>query len=314
MSPVSVSTGLGAIRPSGPEANSPGDRFRQPDARNERGPTSFAAPVAFYGAAMPGDAELVTDRVALVTGAASGIGKAAVECLVAAGTSVVVVDRQPLDWIETLGDAAVAVVGDVTDPQTNAAAVEAALEVFGRLDVAVFNAGVSMGGDLLDLPLDQFDRAIDVNVRAVALGMRAVVPAMRSGGAGRIIVTASTSGLGGDPNMWAYNTAKGAVINLVRAAAVDLGADNITVNAVCPGATETGMTTRITSLPEVYEALRRRIPLQRWGRPEEVAAVIAFLASTDASFVNGAIIPVDGGIIANTGQFLPRAIETESAR
>ena len=256
----------------------------------------------------------MNDRVAIVTGAASGIGRAVVERLVAARTSVVMVDRAAAEWADGFGDAVTSVVGDVTEAQTNHDAVEAALDAFGRLDVAVFNAGVSMGGDLVELPLDRFDRAIEVNVRAVVLGMRAVVPALRSARGGRIIVTASTSGIGGDPNMWAYNTAKGAVINLVRAAAIDLGADAITVNAVCPGPTETAMTSGISSLPEVYEGLRRRIPLQRWGRPEEIAAVIGFLASADASFVNGAVIPVDGGITANTGQFLPRPLDSEVTR
>jgi len=254
----------------------------------------------------------VSDRVAIVTGAASGIGRATAERLVAAGASVVLVDREPIEWIDVLGDAAATVTGDVADAATNAAAVDVALDRFGRLDAAVFNAGISMSGDLLGLPLEQFDRAIEVNVRAVVVGMRAVVPAMRSGGGGRIVVTASTSGIAGDPNMWAYNTAKGGVINLVRAAAVDLGADAITVNAVCPGPTETGMTRGISSMPEVYDSLRRRIPLQRWGRPEEIAAVIGFLTSADASFVNGAIIPVDGGITASTGQFLPRESALES--
>jgi meso-butanediol dehydrogenase/(S,S)-butanediol dehydrogenase/diacetyl reductase len=135
-----------------------------------------------------------------------------------------------------------------------------------------------------------------------------VVPSMRLGSGGSICVTASTSGLGGDPNMWAYNASKGAVINLARAAAIDLAADAITVNVVCPGPTETGMTAGIRELPSRHEALRRAVPLQRWGRPEEVAAVIAFALSPAASFMTGAVIPVDGGITANTGQFTPRPL------
>jgi meso-butanediol dehydrogenase / (S,S)-butanediol dehydrogenase / diacetyl reductase len=249
-------------------------------------------------------------RVAIVTGAASGIGRATVERLVRTGGHVVALDRDSthFGWVSDNGlDASVElIVGDVTSAEVNAHAVAAALDRFGRLDAAVFNAGVSMGGDLLELPMQDFDRAIDVNVRAVALGIRAVVPVMRAQRAGRIVVTASTSGIGGDPNMWAYNTTKGAVINLVRAASVDLGADGITVNAVCPGPTETGMTSRLQQLPDAHESLRRAIPLQRWGQPDEIAAVIAFLTTQDASFVNGAVIPVDGGITANTGQFTPR--------
>ena len=244
-------------------------------------------------------------RVAIVTGAASGIGRALVEELVAGGARVVAVDLQAPD----AGDDVVPLAGDVTDPATSARAVELALDRFGGLDAVALNAGIPASGDLLDLPMEAFDRVIEVNVRAVVIGMRAAIPALRAGGGGRIVVTASTSGLAGDPGMWPYNTSKGAVVNLVKAAALDLAADGITVNAVCPGPTHTGMTEGIRGVTAIHEGLRRAVPMQRWGEPHEVAAVIAFLLSPAASFVTGVAIPVDGGITANTGQFLPRPKE-----
>ncbi|NBU96138.1 MAG: SDR family oxidoreductase [Actinobacteria bacterium] len=247
-------------------------------------------------------------RVAIVTGGASGIGRAAVDALVAGGARVVAVDLQ-VDGVSESDDIAV-LAGDVTDPDTNAAAVAVAMERFGRLDAVAFNAGVPMSGDLLDLPIEQFDRCLEVNVRAVVIGLRAVVPALRAGGGGRITVTASTSGIAGDPNMWPYNTAKAAAINLVRGAALELARDAITVNAVCPGPTETGMTAGISALPERYEGLRRAVPLQRWGQAAEVAAAIDFLLSPAASFITGAVLPVDGGIGASTGQFTPHPLTT----
>lgn len=246
-------------------------------------------------------------RVAVVTGAGSGIGRAAAERIVAEGGSVIAVDRdaKALEWANEAPRTAV-LAGDVTDVALNDAAVALAVERFGRLDATVLNAGIPMSGDLLKLPMEELDRVLDINVKAVVLGMRAAVPAMRRVGGGSIVVTASTSGMGGDTNMWPYNTSKGAVVNLVRGTSLDLGAENIRVNAVCPGPTRTGMTARIQSVPEIDESLRQRIPLQRWGLASEVAAVISFLASADASFVTGAIVPVDGGITASTGQFLPR--------
>ena len=249
----------------------------------------------------------------MVTGAASGIGRAVVERIVAEGGSVVAVDRaeEALSWAQNNGHIA-CFIGDVTDAACNDGAVALALERFGRLDSMVCNAGIPMSGDLLTMPMSELDRVLDVNVKAVVLGVRAAVPAMRLQGRGSVVVTASTSGTGGDPGMWPYNTSKAAVLNLVRAMALDLGLDGIRVNAVCPGPTETGMTRRIRSMPEVYDGLRSRIPLQRWGQSSEIAAVISFLASADASFVTGAAIPVDGGLTASTGQFLPRQGQVES--
>lgn len=246
-------------------------------------------------------------RVAIVTGAASGIGRATAERFVAGGGSVIALDLQAdgLKW--TAGnEAVIALDGDVSDADLNATAVATALEAFGRLDVAVLNAGIAGGGDLLTQPIEDLDRSFEVNVRAVALGVRAAVPAMlETSDGGAICVTASTSGLRGDPGLWTYNTAKGAVVNFVRSSALVLGPKGIRINAVAPGPTETGMTTRLKESAAEYEALRRRMALQRWGQPSEIAEVISFLVSPAASIVTGAIVPADGGMSANSGQFLP---------
>ena len=247
-------------------------------------------------------------RVAIVTGAGSGIGRSTTERFISEGGSVVAVDKDTdfIDWAES-DDRIFPIVGDVTDSGLNDHAVRQAKEIFGGLHAAVFNAGVPARGDILEGDMEVFDRTIEVNVRAVVLGVKAVVPELlRTGNDGSIAVTASTSGLRGDPDMWAYNTSKAAVINLVRASAVDLGPKGVRVNAVCPGPTETGMTERAMNDTESYEALRRRMPLQRWGTPNEIASVISFLISTQASIVTGAVVTADGGMSANAGQFLPK--------
>ena len=246
-------------------------------------------------------------RVAIVTGAASGIGRATGELLAKGGASVIAqdMDAEALAWTES-AEGVLAQVGDVTSAQDNAAMVEAALENFGRLDVLVLNAGVTLPGMIDTLPLESFDHVLNVNLRGSVLGLKAAVPALSESGDAAVVMTASVSGLGGDPGMWAYNVAKGGVVNLVRAAAVDLGHKGIRVNGVCPGPTRTRMTALIeTAAPEAFDALRRRVLLQRWAEPEEIAEVIGFLASPAASFVTGVLIPVDGGITASTGQFLP---------
>ena len=181
--------------------------------------------------------------------------------------------------------------------------MKAAKDQFGRIDGAVLNAGMAGRVDLFDGPIDSFDRVMEVNVRAVVLGIRACSQVMRPGSA--ITVTASTSGMRGDPGMWVYNTSKAAVINLVRSASMDLASRGIRINAVCPGPTETGMTTGFEG--QSYDDMRRRIPLQRWGNANEIAAAHSFLLSSQASFITGAHLPVDGGMSANSGQFTPPA-------
>ena len=247
----------------------------------------------------------------MVTGGASGIGRASVETIVAEGGRAVAIDldgaaldRAADDW--AADDDRIAVMsGDVTRADDNAAAVALAEERFGHCNVAVLNAGIPMSGDIVELPIEEFDRVMEVNVRGVVLGIRAAVPAMRRAGGGSIVATASTSGIGADPTMWPYNTSKAAVINLVRATAIDLAAEGIRVNAVCSGPTETGMTAARAG-SEWKAEITRHIPMQRWGEAAELAAAVSFLASPAASFVTGVALPVDGGVTASTSQFMPR--------
>jgi NAD(P)-dependent dehydrogenase (short-subunit alcohol dehydrogenase family) len=246
-------------------------------------------------------------RVAVVTGGASGIGRATAEQLLAEGASVVVgdIDEAALSWASDQPRART-LVCDVTREADNQRLVETAVAEFGGLDSAILNAGLAALGSLDTLPLEDFERAIDVNLRGVVLGLRAAIPALSASPAGSVVVTASASGIGGDPGMWAYNAAKGGAVNLTRGAAVDLGHRGIRVNCVCPGPIHTGMTSFIRDMaPAQYDEMRRRIPLQRWGEPGDVGAVICFLASPAAGFVTGAIVPVDGGVTSSTGQFLP---------
>ncbi len=238
-------------------------------------------------------------KVAIVTGGARGIGGASAARLASEGARVLVAD---LGEPATLPAGAVFLRTDVTDGGQAEAAVAAALGHWGRLDVLVNNAGIGALGDTTGTGADDWDRVFAVNARAIYLFCHAAIPAMRQGGGGAIVNIASISGMYGDYGMAAYNASKGAAVNYTRSLALDCASDNIRVNAVCPGLVATAMSTPALADPVDREFWFERIPLGRAARAEEIAAAVAFLASDDASYMTGAIVPVDGGATSHTGQ------------
>jgi len=240
-------------------------------------------------------------RVAIVTGAGSGMGRATAVHLADQGWSVVAVDIDGtrLEW-GTAVPSVVTLEADISTEAGNDEAVATAEARFGGLDGAVLNAAVIASGPVERLPIADLDRMYAVNLRGVALGLRSVIPALRRRGGGAISVTSSMSGTEGEPFNWAYGATKAGVINLVQSAAIEVGHEGIRINALCPGPVQhTGMSSTVEAArPDVYEGVRQLTALKRWGEPEEIAAVHEFLLSPASSFVTGATILVDGGVTA----------------
>lgn len=245
-----------------------------------------------------------TGKTVIVTGAGSGMGAAITRRFYDEGANVVVVGRTEdklREATEGFDQDRVAIhVGDVADAAVGEGAVALAVDRFGALDVLVNNAATAMIGDIEATALDDFDRIIATNVRGYVAMAKAAMPALRAT-RGSIVMTSSASGRGGDWGMFAYNVSKGAVDNMVRALALDSGKYGVRVNAVSPSVTDTPMAAAIKEDDRLGKFLNR-IPMGRIGQPDDVAKVVLFLASEDAGFVSGIMIPVDGGLSASNGQ------------
>ena len=250
-------------------------------------------------------------KTALITGAATGIGRAAARLFAAAGARLALTDvrvtelEQAVAAVRAEGGDATAFAADLARPEGCAAVVEAAARAHGRLDVVFNNAGVGtmvVGGTVETISLEHWNLAQDVNVRAIYLVSRAAVPHLRAAGGGAIVNTASVSAFRGSRSRptHAYSASKGAVLALTRAMAASFGPDRIRVNAICPGTIRTRLTADIIEGVERETAAGRGIPLGRVGEPEDIARCALFLASDDAAWISGAEIVVDGGALAAT--------------
>ncbi|WP_454917003.1 SDR family NAD(P)-dependent oxidoreductase [Xanthobacter sediminis] len=251
----------------------------------------------------------LSQKVAIITGAAGGIGQAAARLFAQEGAQLLLVDRDEkgLEALkDAIGDASCDIcAADVADPHDTQRYVNAAVERFGRIDALFSNAGTEGRiSPLVDYPIDAFDQVIAVNVRGVWLSLRYAMPVMQRNGGGSIVITSSIAGLRGFAGLTAYTTSKHAVVGLMRCAALEGAKHGIRVNTIHPSPIETRMMRSIEegaapgAAAQAKDAFVSMIPAGRYGTPEEVARVALFLASDDSAFCSGALVSVDGGMSA----------------
>ncbi|MDW1897867.1 MULTISPECIES: SDR family oxidoreductase [Vibrio] len=243
------------------------------------------------------------NKVALVTGSANGIGLAIAKRLYEEGANVALADwneEQLANAVEGFDKQRVSAHSiDVSDPEKVAALISDVVTRFGKLDILVNNAGVHVPGSVIEGSVKDWKKISGVNIDGVVYCAKFALPELLKT-KGCMVNTASVSGLGGDWGAAFYCASKGAVVNLTRAMALDHGADGVRINAVCPSLVKTNMTNGWPQ--DIRDKFNERIALGRAAEPEEIASVVTFLASDDASFINGVNLPVDGGATASDGQ------------
>ena len=246
----------------------------------------------------------VAGKVALVSGAARGIGAATAKLLAQEGAAVVLGDvlevegNQTVAEIVAAGGRATFLPLDVANTESWQQVIAAAVAAYGKLDILVNNAGISGRAAVAETDVETWERVLEINGKGVFLGVRAAIPELRKAGGGSIINISSIYGIVGSETSAAYHASKGAVRIFTKAAAIQYAADGIRVNSVHPGFVDSPMTAASHSIPEVHDLRISRTPLGRMGTPEDIAAGILYLASDESSFVTGSELVIDGGMTA----------------
>ncbi len=244
------------------------------------------------------------DKVAIITGAASGIGKATAKLFAEHGAKVVVADidenggNQTVTDIQDAGNEAIFIQTDVTIKADTEQMVAQTLKNYDKLDTLLNSAGIAMRLPVAELPEEDWHRCLDVNLNGVFLCAKAAIPAMQKNGGGSIINMSSIYGIVGADVRAAYVASKGAVTNLTRGMALDYAEDNIRVNCICPGFVETPLVAGVIKTPDEYQKLANKHPMRRLAQPEEIAYGALYLASDESAFVTGIALPIDGGYTA----------------
>lgn len=251
-----------------------------------------------------------TNKIAIVTGGAAGIGAAVARIIAEEGGRVVIADIEEKSGAaiaSDIGKSALFIRCDITKGEDIAALTARTADKFGRIDILFNNAGKGHVDDLATFNIDAWHDIIDTNLTSAFLMTKAALPHLKKAGGGAVVNVCSVSGLNGDYRMFAYNAAKAGLINLTRALALDYAQDNIRVNAVCPGViADTAMTSHLREAG--LGPWNARIPMRRTGKAMEVAEVMAFVASDAASYMTGSVLVVDGGLLAHTGLPIPADI------